>query len=166
VGVRYRDPWANLPKQYFGRSQQVSEEWLIVWSTIEVLAKHAVEKRDAKMAGRCLAALSLLGYTISYTLQDSLYLFDEYYDEDVKADELKAVAWHFFHSGTRRRSRLVLRAEAVGLVWTLRWLYRAGLLEQRTVQEASNQPYLRSRECQRHRTMCEPIVVMKQDGAD
>jgi hypothetical protein len=115
-----------------------------------VLSKHAVEKRDAKMAGRCLAGIALIGQGWWHEIEDCLYLFDEYYEETSDGGEkVKAVAREFYLSGVRRRPRRILRAEAVGLVWALRWLYRAGLLERRAVQHAYNRPFIRSREGQR-----------------
>jgi transposase-like protein len=118
--------------------EQTEEEYLAVTAAIEALVRVAVERRDAKAAGRFMAAYALTHQTVQWLWQDNTYWFDG----ERPAEQCRA----FMVSGVRGRPRRLLRAEARGIVWALRWLHRAGALGDG--REASRQAWLRSPEGQ------------------
>lgn len=146
----YGDDLAVLPRQAYNIrwGHEDTDEWGVVFHALEMLAKHAAEAGDARMAGRCMAAVALIGQNVSWLWEDCLYLFPAYAAGD-GGETVRAQAYEFFVSGVRRRPARLLRAEAHGMVYALRWLARVGLLTQRDVMDKSLEPFTRSPEGQR-----------------
>lgn len=171
-GAWFRDnDLAALPAQEFyprwGRGEtREDREWGAVFEALQVIAKHAVEARDAKMAGRCLAAVALIGQGYQWMWQDVNYLFpmptieesgDLHADARARGAAVHDLARSFYVSGVYRRPHALLRAEARGLVWTLRWLARMGLLDHTLLHEKATEVFTRSPEGQRRQRFYEKV---------
>lgn len=147
--TRYRDEFANLPAE--DPQEAAGDERVMLMRAVEALAVHAVEQRDERMAGRCLAAWTLLGFQ-PYALWDMHSWMLQVPPIRSGADmiRLKATndpreaARRFYLSGTRRRQTRLLRAEGRGVLAACRWLARMGILDVTTLNVALNRPYRRA----------------------
>lgn len=155
VQRRGGDDLAMLPaeeREWAGRRRSLkhTDEELAISQAIRVLAKHAVEGGDQRMAGRVLAAAALTGTNVAYVWQDCSNLFDTELPSDgtlerarARGADLDEQARAFFVAGVRRRPARLLRAEARGILYALRWLYRAGLLQTRALIITESEPWRR-----------------------
>lgn len=153
----WRDDLAVLPREEKPwkpdrRGVGMTEEHVVIGQALRVIAKHAVEQGDRKMAGRVLAAEALSGACVAYVWQDCANLFPlpelpEDYGPTANAIKrgqlLDEQARAFFVGGVRGRPARLLRAEARGMLHVLRWLYRVGLLDSRTLTVADSDPWRR-----------------------
>lgn len=128
-----------------------TDEEIAIDMALDVLAKHAVEAGDRRMAGRVLAARALTGggwYHLWDDCRDLLGTPLPSWDGTrehafERGRILTDTAREFFAAGVHRRPRALLRAEARGVLFALRWLYRAGLLERRALSHAELAPWRR-----------------------
>jgi hypothetical protein len=154
--VRYYDDLSVLPaeeREWSGRrrSLRFTEEELAIYQAVRVLAKHAVEAGDQRMAGRVMAAAALTGTNVYWLYDDCRDLlgtelpeWDGTHEHATRRGELLTEAARaFFVAGVRRRPARLLRAEARGLLFALRWLFRAGLLPMASLAWAEQQPWRR-----------------------
>lgn len=124
-----------------------------IWAALRALSQHAFEARDERMCGRIIAAQAIMGMAVQWTWEDCTKLLplpeltdpSGYPDRDAQARGriLRDQAREVFVAGVRRRPRALLRAEARGLLFALRWLYRAGLLPERALMHAELDPWRR-----------------------
>lgn len=132
------------------RTMTATDEHCRIASALRVLAAYAVEAGDHRMAGRVLAAAALTGTGVQFVWGDCSNLFTtalpydgSYESAERRGQDLDEQARAFFVRGVKGRHRRLLRAEARGILWTLRWLYRAGLLDQRELMHQENEPWRR-----------------------
>jgi hypothetical protein len=137
----------------------VSDEHMAIWMALRVLAQHAFEARDERMCGRVLAAQAIMGEAVQWTWEDCTKLLPlpvltaEQHDlcsahgpvafATLRGEILRERARDVFVAGVRRRPARLLRAEARGLLFALRWLYRAGVLHERALTHAEQEPWRR-----------------------